>query len=184
MVLQLQAGSLDALGGLYDRYNRLVYRTALAISGDAEAAADLLQDVFLRLFRFARRVQADRPLEPWLYRVTTNLAYTYVKRQRWQQPLEDLAEWISGEGKSQPPQIAESREQWLELEQAIQSLPFSQRVVIVLHYINECSLEEVSQIVGVPTGTVKSRLHYARESLKKQLGAQDGPLAEAVYEFT
>src|SRR5512137_2934477 len=95
LVILLQAGSLEALGLLYDRYQRMVYRTALAITGDPDAAADLLQDVFLRLHRFARRIDTERPLEPWLYRVTTNLAYTWVKRHnRWTKSLEDIAEWL------------------------------------------------------------------------------------------
>jgi DNA-directed RNA polymerase specialized sigma24 family protein len=60
-ILQLQNGSLEALGVLYDRHQFLVYRTAQAITGDTEAAADLLQDVFLHLHRFADRVDPDRP---------------------------------------------------------------------------------------------------------------------------
>jgi DNA-directed RNA polymerase specialized sigma24 family protein len=64
LVLQLQGGSLDALGEIYNRHRRLVYRTALGICNDPEAACDLLQDVFLRLHRFADRVDPQRPLEP------------------------------------------------------------------------------------------------------------------------
>ena len=64
LVLAIQDGSLDALGELYDRYNRLVYRTALGVTGDTESASDLLQEVFLRLFRFAERIDVERPLEP------------------------------------------------------------------------------------------------------------------------
>ena len=73
LIKQLQNGSLDALGVLYERYRHMVYRTALAITSDTEAASDLLQDVFLRLYRFADRFDSTRPLEPWLYRMTTNL---------------------------------------------------------------------------------------------------------------
>ena len=71
-----------------------IMEAAVAITGDAEAAADLLQDVFLRLHRFAGHIDPLRPLEPWLYRMTTNLSYTWVKRrQRWLRPLEDVADW-------------------------------------------------------------------------------------------
>jgi len=76
LIVQLQTGSLDALGLLYDQYRNMVYRTALAITGDREAANDLLQDVFLRLYRFAERIDQERPVEPWLYRMTANLSYT------------------------------------------------------------------------------------------------------------
>src|SRR5574338_207287 len=91
LIVQLQEGSLEALGLLYDRHQQMVYRTALAITGDREAAGDLLQDVFLRLHRFADRIDPQRPLEPWLYRITANLSYNWVKRNHhWLAPLEDL----------------------------------------------------------------------------------------------
>ena len=60
LILELQGGSLEALGELYDRYRQMVYRTALAITGDADAASDLLQDVFLRLHRFSMRIDPQR----------------------------------------------------------------------------------------------------------------------------
>ena len=184
LITQLQEGSLDALGELYDHHNRMVYRTALAILGDVEAAADMLQEVFLRLFRFADRIDPLRPIEPWLYRVTANLSYTWVKRRRWQQSLEDITEWISGDGYQHPDQTAERDEEWQEIEKAIQSLTLNQRTVIILYYINDCSLEEISKILEVPIGTVKSRLHYGRRTLKKKLDRRSGVMVEVQYEFT
>ena len=162
----------------------MVYRTALAILGDAENAADLLQEVFLRLYKFADRIDSLRPLEPWLYRVTSNLAYTWVKRRRWLRPIEDIAEWFNGDRSEQPAMIAENNEEWQQIEEAIQSLPIAQRIVVVLYYINDCSLEEISGIMEIPNGTVKSRLHYGRRALKKQMEKQDGQLSEVHYEFT
>ena len=185
LILQLQGDSLEALGKLFDRHRLMVYPTALAIANDPEAAADLLQDVFLRLYRFADRVDPCRPLEPWLYRVTTNLAYTYVKRrQRWFSPLEDLAEWLVGSKKFNPHYIAEMDEESQQVQQAIASLPLQQRVVIVLYYINDLSLHEIADIIGVPEGTVKSRLHYGRKALKKQLKLEGEFLPDMQYEFT
>lgn len=103
LIIQLQEGSLNALGDLFDRHQHMVYRTALAVTGDPAAASDLLQDVFLRMHRFADRVDPDRPLEPWLYRTTTNLTYTWVKRhKRYLRSLEDMAEWLSGGKKTIP----------------------------------------------------------------------------------
>ena len=185
LIVELKKGSLDALGILYDRHRRLVYRTALGIVGDPESAADLLQDVFLRLHRFAERVDHHRPLEPWLYRVTTNLSYTWVKRRkRWISPLEDIAEWISGNKKYAPQHAAEMDEQSQQVQQAISALPIGQRIVIVLYYINDLSLQEISEIIEVPQGTVKSRLHYGRQALKKNLKVQGERLPEMQYEFT
>jgi len=185
LILQIQHGSLDALGVIYDRHRRLVYRTALAICNDNETAADLLQDVFLRLYRFAKRVDPQRPLEPWLYRVTTNLTYTWVKRHhRWTRPLEDIAEWLVSNKKGSPQQIAEVDEELQRVQQAVSTLPLPQRIVVVLYYVNDLSLEEIAEILDIPEGTVKSRLHYGRLALKKQLRVGSETLPEMQYEFT
>ncbi len=171
LVLQLQAGSLDALGELYDRYRHLVYRTALVITGDQEAANDLLQDVFLRLYRFSDRIDGARPLQPWLYRITTNLSYTWVKRDhRWLRPLEDVADWLVGSNRYSPYDYVEKRDDWDQVQKAVLALPISQRMVVVLYYLNDLPLQEISDILDVPVGTVKSRLHYGRQALKKSLG--------------
>jgi RNA polymerase sigma-70 factor (ECF subfamily) len=184
LVLNLQGGSPEALGGLYDRFNRLVYRTALGILGDSETAADLLQEVFLRLYRFAKRIDPDRPLEPWLYRMTVNLSYTWVKRRRWLQPLEDIADWLAGDRRLQPSVLAEQHETTDLVARAITHLGLPHRSVIVLYYIDECSLQEISQILEIPAGTVKSRLHYARLILKEYMDVHGDAQKELNLEYT
>jgi RNA polymerase sigma-70 factor (ECF subfamily) len=183
LVLQLQGGSLEALGALYDRHSRLVYRTALVIAGDPEAASDLLQDVFLRLHRFADRVDPGRPLEPWLYRMTVNQSHDWVKRMnRWSQPLEDFVEWLAAAGKNPPYEAVERNDEWQQVQQVISSLPLNQRIVVVLYYLNDLSMKEISEILDVPVGTVKSRLHYGRLALKKKLELHKDILPDFNYE--
>jgi RNA polymerase sigma-70 factor (ECF subfamily) len=186
LTVSLQAGSLEALGILYDRHRGLVFRTALAITGDADAAADLLQDVFLRLHRFATHIDPHRPLEPWLYRMTTNLSYTWVKRrQRWFRPLEDVADWLTGSRKDTPAYQVELDDSSRQIQQAVSCLPLSHRGVVVLYYVNDLSLQEISEILDIPVGTVKSRLHYGRRALKQSLGLLAGEVLPALqYEFT
>lgn len=185
LILEIQDGSLDALGAIYDRHKRLVYRTALAICNDPEAASDLLQDVFLRLHRFARRVDPDRPLEPWLYRVTANQSYTWVKRHhRWTQPLEEIAEWLSSGVKFSPQHISEQDDESRRIQNAIAKLSLPQRVVVVMYYINDLSLQEISEVLEIPEGTVKSRLHYGRNALKNHLQPESAANREIQYEFT
>lgn len=183
LVLHLQDGSLEALGTLYDRHRRLVYRTALAITSDTDSAADLLQDVFLRLHRFAKNIDPSRPLEPWLYRMTTNLAYDWVKRRkRWPRPLDDLAEWLVGTGKNPPYETVERNDEWRQVQKAIADLPLTQRIVVALYYLNDLSLQEIADVLDVPVGTVKSRLYYGRLALKKNLGLDKDMVADFNYE--
>jgi RNA polymerase sigma-70 factor (ECF subfamily) len=125
-------------------------------------------------------------LEPWLYRVTTNLAYTHVKRShRWFRPLEEVTEWLTGMKRSSISTANEVDDDWQQVQQAITALSLPQRIVVVLYYIDGLSLLEIAEILDVPTGTVKSRLHYGRETLKKQLGLLQGDrLADLQCDFT
>jgi len=183
LIVRLQGGSLEALGDLYDRHRWMVYRTALGITSDAEAAADLLQDVFLRLYRFADQFDTRRPLEPWLYRMTANLSYTWVKRNhRWLRPLEEFADWLVGNGKDQPYTQAEMQDDWQQVQHAVATLPLPQRVVVVLYYLNDLSLQEIAEILDIPVGTVKSRLYYGRQALKKGLGLHQERVPDFNYE--
>lgn len=185
LVRQLQLGDLGALGVLYDRHRQLVFRTALGITGDPEAAADLLQDVFLRLHRFSHRIDTDRPLQPWLYRTTTNLTYSWIKRRhRWSRFVGEMAASITRDRKRGNTRAVErENDEWLSVQQALRSLPIAQRVVVVLYYLNDLSLQETSEVLEIPVGTVKSRLHYGRIALKKQLRLDREMLQEVGYEF-
>lgn len=185
LVLSLQQDDLDALGHLYDRFKDMVYRTALGITHDPEEAADLLQDVFLRLYRFADRIDPDRPLQPWLYRMTANLAYSRLKRRtRLYKRLRDFAYSLTLESKPAPPKLLEQDEQWRWLEEALAGVPLHQRIVLVLYYINDLSVGEIADILEIPVGTAKSRLHYGRHALKKRLGLNAEMLKEVQYEIS
>jgi RNA polymerase sigma-70 factor (ECF subfamily) len=145
-----------------------------------------LQDIFLRLYRFIHNVDTTRPIEPWLYRMTANLAYTWIKRhKRWGISWEDLAEKISFGRRPTPAAVIETQDDWHQIRQAVLSLPFSQRVVVVMYYINDLPLHEIAEILDVPEGTVKSRLHYGRRALREHLAKLQGELlSELLYDFT
>ena len=185
LVLRLQEGDLEALGGLYNRYRLLVYRTALAIIRDERAAEDILQECFVRLHTYAASIDANRPLRPWLYRVTVNLAYDWTKR-RVMRPLDDVLEWLSGLASAfpAPDRKAEEQETMRVVREAIAELSPLHRSVIVLFYMENLSIEEISQTLDLPVGTVKSRLHYARGRLRDQLVQRQRPVPEMTYEFT
>ena len=184
LIQRLQIGDLEALGQLYDRHRLPVFRTALAITHDQDAAEDILQEVFLRLHTYVHRVDTSLPLSPWLYRITVNLSYTYVtRRNKWRVPLEDFVDQLIGPAKYSHEPVIERHDDIRVMQKAIDTLPFSQRVVIVLYYLNDLSLQEIAEILGVPVGTVKSRLHYGRENLRKQLEDKT-TTTEVQYEFT
>jgi RNA polymerase sigma-70 factor (ECF subfamily) len=170
LIERLRAKDLDALGALFDRHYAQVYRTAAAITRDNAVAEDIAQDCFLKLHQYAHRIDVSLPLTPWLYRVTVNLSYTWIsRRQKRRISLEALVDHLMSPSWHAPDQLAENREVQHSVRQAISELPFNQRVVIVLHYLSALSLDEISTILDCPVGTVKSRLYYARENLRRRL---------------
>lgn len=184
LIAQLQSGDLDALGKLYDRYRLLVYRTAVTVTRDPDVAEDITQEAFLRLHAYADRIDRSLPLPPWLYRVTVNLAYTWsTRRTRWRVKLGSWIDRLFDSGRNGPEQTAELHEEIRILQKAIDQLPFNQRVVIVLYYQQQLSLQDIAQILECPVGTIKSRLHYGRENLRQQLIPETAPISVA-YEFT
>ncbi len=171
LIRRLRDDDLNALGVLFDRYYAQVFRTALAITHDNHVAEDISQDCFLRLHRYAYRIDTSLPLAPWLYRVTVNLSYTWVSRHKKRNvSLETVVDYLMSPARNAPDQMAESAGLHKEVREAIRSLNFNQRVVVVLHYLNGLSLEEIAEILDCPVGTVKSRLYYARENLRHKLG--------------
>jgi RNA polymerase sigma-70 factor (ECF subfamily) len=171
LIVNLRTDDLTALGILFDRYYSQVYRTANAITHDSAVAEDIAQDCFLRLHRYANRIDISLPLAPWLYRVTVNLSYTWISRHKKRRvSLEAVVDYLMSPARHAPDQLAESAGLQEEIRQAIRELNFNQRVVVVLHYLNGQSLEDIAEILECPVGTVKSRLYYARENLRHRLG--------------
>jgi RNA polymerase sigma-70 factor (ECF subfamily) len=181
LIQRLCDGDLNALGTLYDRYRLLVFHTALAITRDRQAAEDILQECFLKVNAYARRIDISLPLEPWLYRVTVNLAYTYVtRRSRWLTSLETVIDRLVSPARTNSEYHAEMSELQTVIQQAIDGLQPSQRMTVILYYLNDLSLKEISYILDCPVGTVKSRLYYGRQHLRRQLEEYLKPRHEPV----
>lgn len=170
LVERVRANDLEALGHLFDRYYAQVFRSAVAITQDSAVAEDIAQECFLKIHRYANRIDTSLPLIPWLYRVTVNLSYTWVSRQKKRRvSLEAVVDRLISPAWLAPDHLAEHSEIQQRVREAISELNFNQRVVVVLHYLSGLSLEEIAEINNCPVGTVKSRLYYARENLRRRL---------------
>lgn len=185
LILDLQKGDLSALGQLFKKYRTLVYRTALGITHDERAAEDILQECFVRLHKYADSVDPERPLKPWLYRVTVNLAYDWSKH-RTHQSLDDVLEWLSGIPAAfpGPDRRAEREETSRMVKEVIDNLPPTHRAVVMLFYVENLSIEEIAEVLDLPVGTIKSRLYYARVQLRDALIRRQRIVPEIKYEFT
>jgi RNA polymerase sigma-70 factor (ECF subfamily) len=183
LITDLQSGDLGALGILYERHKTKVYRTALAITRDPTTAEDVLQDCFLRMYEYSHSIDGSLPLQPWLYRVTANLAFNLSRRRkRWQAALDEMIYWLTGPILRSPEWQAEKSDAREKMMHAISLLSINQRIVIVLYYLNSLSVKEIASILDCPVGTVKSRLYHGRENLRRRLEARYEMTLEVVYE--
>lgn len=181
LVSRICCGDLDAFEFLYHKYRGRLYRTALAITGDHGAAEEILQDAFVRAYAAMGRVEEFASLSPWLHRIVVNLSCNWAKRNRqWLLPLDSWLDRLVVPGLL-PERSAESIELGEIVREALAKLGFNHRVVIALFYVQGFSLSEIAYILDCPLGTVKSRLHYACQALRKRLQEDQRLMGEVVY---
>lgn len=185
LVAQIKAGDLKAFEALYHKYKGPIFRTALAITREQGAAEDILQDCFLRVYMHIHRVDGSAPLPPWLHRIAVNLSYNWAAKQRLRLiPLEEVMDRLRASPLISPEGAAERVEMQQIVQEAINSLNFKHRVALILFYLQGFSLAEIAYIMDCPVGTVKSRLHYGRENLRRKLQMDKRLSGELAYEFT
>ena len=159
------AGDVSAFERIMTRYERRVLSLAWRLLGRLEDAQDASQEVFLRAFRYLHRFDPQRPLQPWLMRMTVNVCHD-IGKKRQQQPQATIEEdqfRCSGD----PHQDLHSEERRRILYRALRELPEKERAAIVLRDIEGMSTAEVAEILGSSEATVRSQICTARLKIKK-----------------
>jgi RNA polymerase sigma-70 factor (ECF subfamily) len=170
-VWRAQAGDREALEELLKAVEAPLARYVSRLVGERALAEDVLQEVFFRIYRKLRWLREPGLFRPWAYRIATREAFKALKRERrWSEQVRDEAVLLS-----LPAAPAEARASELiaRLPQLVARLSPASRAVLLLHYLHELPLEEVADVLGVSTGTVKSRLSYGLAGLRRLL-AEEG----------
>ena len=164
-------GDRDAFRRLFERHKDRVYSVALYFFGGDEAtAADVTQQVFLKLFTRISQFQGEAEFTTWLYRLTTNACVDEQrKRRRVQQFGEDFELSEPREKRTQEESVAKA-EVKRSVERAVATLKPKLRVVMLLKYFEEMSYEEIARALGLSKGTVASRLNRGHKILARKLG--------------
>jgi RNA polymerase sigma-70 factor (ECF subfamily) len=175
LLARYDAGHRAALDELFQRYRQLAYRVAYRLLGNEADALDAVQEGFVKVLTHLESFQGRSSFKTWLLRVVSNASLD-LGRQRGRRELLSLDVPNDNEQDWLPPAETEDPTHGLEradlrhlLDQALATLPESQRRTFVLHADAELSYREVAEVLGISIGTVMSRLYYARQKLRAYL---------------
>lgn len=178
VVKSVQAGDVSAFDQLIRKYRERVYGVVYNLTSNREDAADLTQDAFIKAFQAINRFHGQSSFFTWLYKIAVNSTLSHLRRNRMRQffSLDSVQESVEStqiidrliDGKSANREIY-LRELQEKLNEAMQKMSIKHRTVITLFEIDGLSHTEIAQIMGCSEGTVRSRLHYAKQFLQGEL---------------
>jgi len=187
LVDRVREGDKQAFDLLVAKYQRRLMRLLSRIVHDPAEAEDVVQETFIKAYRALRHFRGDSAFYTWLYRIAVNTAIKHRSRHRNDTALSLSAEDLNGGLEAlhspadadpaqggDPFRAAHRREREALIRRAVSALPEKQRAVVVLHYFEGLSCEEISRVVDCSVGTVWSRLHYACKRLKGVLETAEG----------
>ena len=186
IIERVLAGDNNAFGELVEIYQDRVYNLALRMSGNADDAFDLAQEAFFRAWRGLSGFQFESAFSTWLFRLTSNVCLDWLRAKKRRPTvslttLDDEGEEVQMEirdpGKG-PEELLLAAEDRKALAKALNELPVEYREILTLRAINDLSYEEISRILNLREGTVKSRLSRARLALRNKL-LQNGNKTES-----
>jgi RNA polymerase sigma factor (sigma-70 family) len=177
MVRSAQAGDRAAFAALVTRYKNLVFSVALGVLRDADAAADVTQNVFVTAWQKLAELRQPGSLPPWLRETARRQALQHLRSRRRAWQREQVAEPDSIEGAEA--QLAE-RQEVHALGEALDSLPAEVREILLLYYSEEQSVAQVAQLLEIGEDAVKKRLQRARQTLRADVEERLGARARRI----
>ncbi len=169
LILLARKGNLKAFDAIINVYQKAIYNHLYRFVGSADDAADLAQDTFVKLYKNRKKIDPEQNFNAWLYKIATNTAYDWLKKKK--RHPEDLIiddadagfETIEAKQSYYKMPVADS----IDLENALIKIKPIYRQLLLLHYQQGFSYEEISEIVSQPLNTVKTGLHRAKKELAK-----------------
>ena len=159
---------------LVRRYQRPISAYVYRMVGDYEAALDLTQEIFIKVYGSLARYRCEFKFSTWIYKIAHNSAVDHLRRNSGRErslssgPEGDQYDLPIESGRLSPEQESERRERRLEIEAVVRSLPSAYRELIVLRHSQDLTYEEIVEVTGLPLGTVKNRLFRAREMIRQE----------------
>ena len=175
LALRCQTGDPKAFADLIAVMERPLLYYATSLTGNQDAALDVLQDVWLRVLHGIRKLKDPGSLKPWLYAITHGVAVDRIRRDY----RRDKAEQAQLDDAFNIDEPSFGGEDATAIRDALSRLGVKHREVLVLHFLQDLSILEIANVVGCSEGTVKSRIHYAKRQMKQILeGVKHGTAIE------
>lgn len=170
LVRRIRAGDESAFRALVDRHSEGLYRMAYSVMGSAADAEDVLQETFLGAFNRLSAFEGRSSVKTWLVRILLNHASKIRRSQRVRKadPLPEQIGPASGDEKFAGSSPAAAVQTKVDVNEMLQTLSPEHREVIVLRELRQMSYDEIAEALRIPRGTVESRLHRARQELKRR----------------
>ena len=166
---QCREGDSLAIERLVHTYQQGVYRLAISILDDADDADDATQEVFVAALRALDSFRGDSSIKTWLFRIAVNVCRSRLQRAQSRGRLRQVLQSLFLQNQAHPESDAMQRESDSALWRAVHALDDKHRIPVILRYYHEMSVAEIAETLGVPVGTIHSRLNHARERLRTML---------------
>jgi RNA polymerase sigma-70 factor (ECF subfamily) len=174
LVATANTGVEGSFEELVRRYQRPISAYVYRMVGDYEAALDLTQEIFIKVYGSLSRYRSEFKFSTWIYKIAHNSAVDHLRRNAGRE--RSLSNGVEGDqyelpiesSSLSPEQESERKERRLEIESVVRSLPNAYRELIVLRHSQDLTYEEIVEVTGLPLGTVKNRLFRAREMMRQQ----------------
>lgn len=166
----------DQFEAVVREYQATVFRTLLRLTGNREQVEDLAQEVFLRLFRGLEHFRGNAAVSTYLYRIVINVAQDEWKRRRrersqltsFDDPEAGWEDRLAHHARNAE-ELLEQKQLHAEIESALDTLSDAERSVLVLYHQEDCSYEQIAQVLSLPIGTVRTHLHRGRQKLAERV---------------
>jgi RNA polymerase sigma-70 factor (ECF subfamily) len=168
-VPQARAGKPEAWDALFRRYQLPLYVYAFELVHNEQASLDIVQETFIAAARHIGGLREDDKFGSWLFGSAHQKVFQFWRKHSGKEVLFDEVPESPDDFEDSPDDLLIRREQEAEFMNLLNQLPLPQRSVLLLHFVEDFSLEEIARITETQLGTVKSRLHYAKRALRKLL---------------
>ena len=168
-IAQAKKGDADAFAFLVQTYETSVYRLALRMCGNAHDAEEVAQEAFVAAWKGMPAFRGESKFSSWLYQLTTNAAIDFLRREKRHRATTPIEDEVDLAAPGTPQQAAEAAEVRQALQQALEALTPEHREIFLLRQMRQLSYEEIGQLLGLESGTVKSRLSRAKKQLREIL---------------